>query len=339
MGKAGILHAPFQPGTGNWITTPYGSFDANINGWGGNGATPLVTMAHSTYNNQWNQLPFSNAGMLRFSATASYPDVWGSWVRSSTNVQMIDGEEYVISMFINMNGKESLNPALEWWGASVTAGISQPSWGTPQPELGIDTWQFVWTQFTYEGSNYPGLELYIATTFYGISVIDAVDFDEVALTPAAQFVPPNQIASPTTLIRGKVTFEDWVGGSRNYTVEVRSSQTGSILDSRAFASNGATGSYSFTTNATAPNGAYLTMKPIGTLRDSSPVTLQYGVQNVDFTLIPGDVDGSGEIDAADIDEAIANFGSAAATSDVDGSGEVDAADIDLIIQNFGGMDD
>ncbi|MBL8060665.1 MAG: dockerin type I repeat-containing protein [Chthonomonas sp.] len=51
--------------------------------------------------------------------------------------------------------------------------------------------------------------------------------------------------------------------------------------------------------------------------------------------ITGDVDGSGEVDAADIDFVIAQFGSANPAADVDGSGEVDAADIDIVIANFG----
>lgn len=61
----------------------------------------------------------------------------------------------------------------------------------------------------------------------------------------------------------------------------------------------------------------------------------------------GDVDESGEVDAADIDEVIANFGLSGGSpsypsernSDLDRSGEVDAADIDTVIANFGGIDD
>ncbi|MBL8061005.1 MAG: hypothetical protein JNK63_09860, partial [Chthonomonas sp.] len=61
---------------------------------------------------------------------------------------------------------------------------------------------------------------------------------------------------------------------------------------------------------------------------------------VNVTLISGDIDGSGEIDAADIDAAIAEFGSTASTpADCDGTGEVDAADIDLVISNFGATGD
>ncbi len=59
----------------------------------------------------------------------------------------------------------------------------------------------------------------------------------------------------------------------------------------------------------------------------------------------GDVDGSGEIDAADIDQVIARFGAIlgdlnyTANADVDGSGEIDAADIDVAIANFGAVND
>ncbi len=51
--------------------------------------------------------------------------------------------------------------------------------------------------------------------------------------------------------------------------------------------------------------------------------------------LPGDVDRSTEVDAADIDLVIANFGGDDQNFDVDGSGEVDAADIDIVIANFG----
>jgi hypothetical protein len=53
----------------------------------------------------------------------------------------------------------------------------------------------------------------------------------------------------------------------------------------------------------------------------------------------GDADLSGEVDAADIDLVVAEFGSQAiGNTDVDVSGEVDAADIDIVIANFGEVD-
>lgn len=61
-------------------------------------------------------------------------------------------------------------------------------------------------------------------------------------------------------------------------------------------------------------------------------------------LLNGDADHSGESDAADIDDVIANFGNTYpgpgnVDADVDGSGEVDSADIDIVIACFGNADD
>ncbi|MBL8060021.1 MAG: DUF642 domain-containing protein [Chthonomonas sp.] len=59
----------------------------------------------------------------------------------------------------------------------------------------------------------------------------------------------------------------------------------------------------------------------------------------------GDCDNSGEVDAADIDLIIQEFGEVPTSDlfppyvDVDASGEVDAADIDVVIANFGAVDD
>lgn len=61
-------------------------------------------------------------------------------------------------------------------------------------------------------------------------------------------------------------------------------------------------------------------------------------------LTNGDADHSGEVDAIDIDNVIANFGNVYpgpgnVDADVDVSGEVDAVDIDIVIGNFGATDD
>ena len=49
----------------------------------------------------------------------------------------------------------------------------------------------------------------------------------------------------------------------------------------------------------------------------------------------GDIDGSGEVDAADIGSLLMRFGTYDAASDIDGSGEVDAADIGSLLMLFG----
>lgn len=98
---------------------------------------------------------------------------------------------------------------------------------------------------------------------------------------------------------------------------------------------GATNSYSIvfdgdqflkkTLNVTAPGGV--------------PVAIPVGSVN----MVNGDVDASGEVDAVDIDQVIADFGTVypgglSANNDVDVSGEVDAVDIDIVIANFGAVD-
>ncbi|MBL8059369.1 MAG: hypothetical protein JNK63_01490 [Chthonomonas sp.] len=70
---------------------------------------------------------------------------------------------------------------------------------------------------------------------------------------------------------------------------------------------------------------------------SSPTS--YNGQPI-LEMYPGDVDSSGEVDAADIDAVIATFGMVYGDpgfgpTDVDGTGEIDAADIDVVIENFG----
>jgi hypothetical protein len=64
-----------------------------------------------------------------------------------------------------------------------------------------------------------------------------------------------------------------------------------------------------------------------------------GATGVNFTLFNGDADASGEVDAADIDAVIADFGGNGMMTDLDGSTEVDAADIDIAIANFGRSDE
>ncbi len=81
-------------------------------------------------------------------------------------------------------------------------------------------------------------------------------------------------------------------------------------------------------------GSWLKKKVAIDLTDHGSFEVAANMQN-------GDVDGSGEVDAADIDLVISNFGQTGVgptSGDVDLSDEVDAADIDIVIANFGGVD-
>lgn len=88
-------------------------------------------------------------------------------------------------------------------------------------------------------------------------------------------------------------------------------------------------------------GTYaVTLQFFGYLQRRMLVTVAANECTFSATLIPGDCDGSQEIDAADIDMVIAAFGATdGGVEDLDGSLEVDAADIDICIANFGAVGD
>lgn len=50
---------------------------------------------------------------------------------------------------------------------------------------------------------------------------------------------------------------------------------------------------------------------------------------------PGDVNGDGSVDLADLNLVLANFGSATNNGDANGDGQVDLADLNLVLANFG----
>ncbi len=150
-------------------------------------------------------------------------------------------------------------------------------------------------------------------------------------------------------ITGTITLQDYVGSgvSRPIVMElVNNSGTVLATDTVTITPNGGTPvAYEF---RVIPRGTNLRVKARGTRwlkKQSALITVGTGgATGVNLSLINGDVDASGEIDAADIDLVIANFGAVfpgpgPEDSDVDGSTEVDAADIDIVIANFGGTDD
>ncbi len=144
-------------------------------------------------------------------------------------------------------------------------------------------------------------------------------------------------------VTGRVILNDYVASPTGRPITFQVVQGGSVVDTKTANLDGL-GNYTFQTTA----AGNVTISADGTrwLRKlSGPDTLiSGGTTTVGFTLKNGDTDGSGEVDAADIDLVIANFGATfpgpnPEDSDVDGSGEVDAADIDIVIANFGEVDE
>ena len=152
---------------------------------------------------------------------------------------------------------------------------------------------------------------------------------------------PNQVT-----ISGDCSLSDFVGDLAAETVdcEIRDS-VGNLLDTIPDVPLDLDGHYSFTT-AISGSGLKLSARGRTWLKktDSDIVCSAGQTTTADFILANGDADGSGEVDAADIDYVIAHFGEIAGGSfnpnaDLDGSLEVDAADIDVAIANFGALDD
>ncbi len=142
-------------------------------------------------------------------------------------------------------------------------------------------------------------------------------------------------------ISGKITLGDSVRGAGEQ-IEVQIMSTTGVQETQTI-TLGLDGYYAFDTALTGNR----TIKFRGRtwLRKAvDNANLNTGEDYFNVTLQNGDVDGSGEVDAADIDVVISLFGTVSGDpnydidADVDGSQEVDAADIDIVIANFGGVD-
>lgn len=154
--------------------------------------------------------------------------------------------------------------------------------------------------------------------------------------------------APSGIISGRITFLDWVNpnASLPLTLTVRNASTNAVVGSVNTTTN-SLGDYSATIAGLSAGTNYIVQADsLMWLRKSVNVTTPAGISvtGLNFSLFNGDVDGSGEVDAADLDFVIDRFGSFNTapgftfTSDPDGSGEVDAVDIDLVIANFGRVD-
>lgn len=151
----------------------------------------------------------------------------------------------------------------------------------------------------------------------------------------------HEVAPPLTL---ELTFRDWLNGEPPIRVQyqVTSLQGNELSTGTAVFVSG-----NLTQVPRPPLGEYL-------LSVKAPrflVRKKHFIQSGDLadlgslTFTNGDVDGSGEVDAADIDVVISRLGTTVTsanwldTADLNGSGEVDAADIDISVENFGAVGD
>ncbi len=152
---------------------------------------------------------------------------------------------------------------------------------------------------------------------------------------------PGLFQTPVT-VSGTLNLNDTVAAfaaNRSITMAVKQGTT--TIGSAVVSAAGTTSTFSVNISPTATGPATLEADGSSFLMRKVIIALTGGNVAVGTVgMLNGDVDDSGEVDAADIDLVIADFGSVAVgNTDVDVSGEVDAADIDIVIANFGGTDD
>lgn len=172
----------------------------------------------------------------------------------------------------------------------------------------------------------------------GVSVKNVYDFDIDGDVDDADARAMERIGWTGPFVFTQVQLGDWMGPIMGREVTFVWSTTANVPVMSWTDSLGPDGLVSIPAPS---NGTYrLSLRTGAWLRKA--VNLNLGTNDlpgVVLSLTNGDVDGSGEVDAVDIDAVIAQFGSTGGVADVDGSGEVDAVDIDVVIAHFGATDD
>lgn len=144
---------------------------------------------------------------------------------------------------------------------------------------------------------------------------------------------------PPYTLNFSVFLFDVVPGTATTTLTYRVRQGGNVIYTSS-ASVGASGVLSTTIPSTITGAVHIEFDTPTHLVKRRNINLPPSSSNGGFVYMTnGDVDGSGEVDAADIDVVIAQFGTSQYPADLDLSGEVDAADIDITIANFGNVDE
>lgn len=141
--------------------------------------------------------------------------------------------------------------------------------------------------------------------------------------------------SPAHALNGTINLGDWVGtGSVPVTLRL---WKGPLL--MGTYETDRSPSWEFVVMVKRTGSYSLTIDSPHFLRRRLPVTLTTAPLTISANMVNGDADGSGEVDAGDIDFVIAQFGGSDTMADLDGSTEVDAVDIDIAIANFGAVNE
>lgn len=339
--QEGVLLGPFVENTGSWMPVFNGGFNTDLNGWGGNGASSFFRPFWNGTVPEPSTLPMaSNPGVMSYYGQANIPDsgtVWGGWI-SGGPPPITPGQDYVISMFVRVNGRPMLSRESFW----VAARHTITDWvATPPPIGSFNGWQFVYKRFTAGGFWQGSSFFLLAFNFLWMDVNTRVDFDEISLTPAAQFQLPVPAPAVRTTFSGNVSLGGWSGARDLYcdfTLEP-------IGGGPAVQVNGVrvqpNGQYTFTVSSGA--GYRVFARTATSLRkrylgDFALNGANYG--GVNFTLVNGDCNGDNEVGAADFSLLASKYDSLEGEwnwdprPDLNGDGEVGAADFSILAGSY-----
>lgn len=169
---SGHLAGPFLPGTGNWTVVPNGGFEmGDLSEWTRR-STPSGGFEASD----------DQAAVGAQAAKAVASAIGGEgFTLESTPVAVVEGRQYVLSGFFHAEDVSSGKLYIDLTDAPFEVNVLS--------ESGLPGWQFAWGTFTVTDE----FESVIVRTVRGgpVTAGEHGYFDEIAVTPASQFLPPS----------------------------------------------------------------------------------------------------------------------------------------------------
>lgn len=176
-GRRGSLCGPFVPGSGAWTTVPNGDFEAGLAGWAGASSVLGRFVADQT-------APYAGTTSARSNSSRPFS---GSGFGIFRSVPVTPGETYVLSGFFRSpSGPAKATVYLDMNDLRAEASAV--------PVMDGGSWVFAWDTYRVP-TNRTALTIRCVRDSCGFIGDEDILFDEVALTPYDQFVPPTAIGS------------------------------------------------------------------------------------------------------------------------------------------------
>lgn len=310
---------------------------------------------------------FQQAGIVFYGGTASQASIWSGSAASHVSIHPAGATRSIIHAISGplqigeINSAPSsraslwsgtaaswvnLNPAGAFYsGAVAGVGLVQVGLAALGPNSHASLWNCTPGSFVNLHSFLPPGFSYSAatciatdgfTTFIGGYAFNTVTNRSEAIL----------WTRPWPAVTGTLQLSDAVSSfAMPRTIGYSVLQGTTVINSGSVNTTSSSSPLSFTIPSGTSGSAQLVLDGSSWLKRRINLTLTGSNQSIGSVLMQnGDADASGEVDAADIDAVIADFGSTYPggpnpNADVDVSGETDAADIDIIIANFGAVDD